>query len=147
MYCSKCGNQIDDKAVVCTKCGCIANSELYHAAFNAVQQKNDTENIENPASDAQNNNQENSINNTSAKSNNTEDKPIAGFSVLSFFIPLFGIIIFCAEHKTKPIASKRYLFWSIASIVLSILFTLAFFVTMVVMVAVMPLDLLPILPK
>lgn len=154
MYCSKCGNQLDDKAVVCTKCGCIANSELYHAAFNAAQQKNDMESTEISVSDVQNNNQGNSlnntpvsVNNTNSNNNNIEDKPVAGFSILSFFIPLFGIIIFCAEHKTKPIASKRYLLWSIVSIALAILFTLAFFVTMILMVTVMPIDLLPIQPK
>ena len=26
MYCKNCGNQIDDKAVICTKCGCLTDS-------------------------------------------------------------------------------------------------------------------------
>ena len=25
MYCKNCGNQVDDKAVICTKCGCLTD--------------------------------------------------------------------------------------------------------------------------
>lgn len=28
MYCSNCGNQIDDNAVVCPKCGCATQSDI-----------------------------------------------------------------------------------------------------------------------
>lgn len=32
MFCSKCGNQIDDDAIVCPKCGCATSN--YHPASN-----------------------------------------------------------------------------------------------------------------
>ncbi len=109
MYCSNCGNELSDKAVVCPQCGCIANKTAYEAAFNAVKNEN------------------NNVNNNTAniQAKNTEPKPDVpnpAFSLLSFFMPLFGIVIYFADRQKTPNACKRYLLWSIVSIVLIVLF-------------------------
>lgn len=113
MYCTHCGNELDNKAVICPKCGLIANKTAYDAAFGAVSRNNDT--AQNSAGSS-----------TPAQPQQVVDKPNPAFSILSFFIPIFGIVIYLAEHKKTPIASKRYLIWSIVSIALTVLVYVAY---------------------
>ena len=105
MYCSKCGNQLNDEAVVCPKCGCISNQDAYNRAFNYSAQT--------------------SYNDTPQYT----DEPNPGLSLLAFLIPLFGIIYYFCEHKKTPFASQRYLTWSIISILLTIIFGIVFGIT------------------
>lgn len=100
MYCSNCGNNLNDKAVVCPQCGCIANQGAYNAAFNYANSDQNRYNSE------------------------KTDEPNPVLSVLAFLIPLFGIIYFFCEHKNTPFACQRYLTWSIVSIVLTLIFTI-----------------------
>ena len=65
-YCSHCGAQIDDNAVICVKCGCSV---------------------------AQNN-------------TNPQDAPNAGFTVLSFFFPVVGLILWLVWMNTSPLKAK-----------------------------------------
>lgn len=124
MFCQTCGNELNDKAVICPKCGCVVNREDYDAAFRNAAASNPgnnggqqysapVNNVKNPGSDSYNYKPE-------------EDVPNAGYSVLSFLIPIFGIIIYATEHKKKPNASKRYLMWSLISIGICVLFTVIF---------------------
>ena len=106
MYCSNCGNELSDKAVICPQCGCIANKTAYDAAFNAV--KNENAGGGNSASVT-----------TSVQK---EDKPNPALSLLSFFMPLFGIIIYFADRHKTPVSCRKYLKWSIISIAAWILF-------------------------
>ncbi|MGN0613354.1 MAG: hypothetical protein ACI4JB_05575 [Porcipelethomonas sp.] len=113
MYCSNCGNELNERAVVCPKCGCISNPELYNAAF-AAARNSSTVNTPQPA---------------------VHDTPNPGFSVLSFLIPLFGIILYMADRKKTPAACKRYLTWSLVSIGLGIMFFVVYIAALIVMVA------------
>ncbi|MBQ8435917.1 MAG: zinc-ribbon domain-containing protein [Oscillospiraceae bacterium] len=125
MYCTHCGNELDNKAVICPKCGCIANKTAYDAAFRAVSQNNDT--AQNSAGSS-----------TSAQPPQAQkiiDKPNPAFSILSCFIPIFGIVVYLAEHTKTPIACKRYLIWSIASILLTVLFIIAYIGMIAVLIA------------
>ena len=54
-YCTKCGHELVDEAVVCTNCGCATDN--YKSADRA-------------------------------------DAPSIGFAILSFFIPLVGLILY-----------------------------------------------------
>lgn len=107
MYCSKCGNQLNDEAVVCPKCGCIANQAAYNRAFNSSAQISFDEN------------------------NKYKDEPNPGLSLLAFLIPLFGIIYYFCERKKTPFACQRYLTWSVISIILSIIFGIVFGITII----------------
>lgn len=122
MYCTKCGNQISDEAVICPKCGCIVNKTAYDAAFNAVKQQ---ENVQ-----AQTN--QNTVN---YQPNIPEKKDEANIAlcVLAFFIPLFGIIIYIADHKKAPNSTKKYLIWSLVGIGLTVAFYIIYFIFVIFM--------------
>lgn len=63
-FCSKCGKEIMDDAVICMNCGCAVENQPL--AQNAV------------------------------------DEVSVGLCVLSFLIPLFGIIYWPVKHKETP---------------------------------------------
>ena len=67
MFCSKCGKEIHDEAVVCIHCGC----EVVNTKAADVEAKE-------------------------------EDKVSVGLCILSFLIPLFGIIYWPLKHKSTP---------------------------------------------
>jgi len=90
MFCSKCGNQMADDAVICTACGCAVNG--------GTVAKND-------------------------------DQPSFGFSVLGFFLPLIGLILYLVWHNDYPLKAKSVgkgaLIGFIVSVVLSIILVVA----------------------
>lgn len=66
MFCKNCGAEIDDKAVVCPKCGVVVNNNIPSEI----------------------------------------DAPSAGFAVLSFFIPIVGLILYLIWHTESPLKAK-----------------------------------------
>ncbi len=56
------------------------------------------------------------------------DVPETGLKILSFLIPLIGIILYAVNYKEKPNSAKEYLKWALISFVagfaLSIIFTI-----------------------
>ncbi len=87
-FCSHCGAQIEDDAVICVKCGRSV---------------------------------------AGGKSTMPEaDAPSAGFSVLSFFIPLVGLILYLIWKETYPLKAKGCGKWAligfIANVVAGILY-------------------------
>ena len=100
-FCSKCGKELLDEAVVCTGCGC--------AVTNAPQ----------PAQQVY---QENT--------KPVADEVSVGLCILAFFIPLFGIIYWPIKHKETPKKAKAcgitgIVSWGV-SILFSILWSVAF---------------------
>lgn len=67
MYCKNCGAEINDKAVVCPKCG-VAQNNVPQASPN--------------------------------------DAPSMGFAVISFLIPVVGLILYLMWHETYPLKAK-----------------------------------------
>ena len=85
-YCSHCGTQVNDYAVVCLKCGCAINN--------------------------------------SQPSNEALDEPSLGLNILSYFIPLVGLILYCSFKnfpKKANACGKCALIGFIMSIVLNLL--------------------------
>ena len=74
MYCSHCGKALDDQAVVCTGCGVLIN----RANFNGI----------------------NNVNNANSGTK-TNVLAIVGF-ILSFFIPIAGLICSIIGYKNAP---------------------------------------------
>ncbi len=74
-FCSKCGKEIDDEAIICVHCGCPTGVQAAPAA---------------PTVD-------------------TESKATTGEKVLSFLIPIAGIILYCVNKDKKPKAAKTCL--------------------------------------
>lgn len=73
-YCSHCGKEIADEAVVCPNCGCAA-----------------------PSSEP--------------------DIPSAGLNVLSFLIPLVGLILYIVNCNTAPNKAKAIGKWALIGLV------------------------------
>ena len=88
MFCSKCGAEISDLAVICVHCGCSVAPE-----------------------------------NTAPAKPVEEDKVNIGFCILSFFIPLFGVIYWALKHKETPKKAKACGLTAIISWVVSIIFS------------------------
>lgn len=88
MFCSKCGTEISDEAVVCVHCG------------NAIAQPE-----------------------TKPETPVVEDKVSIGFCILSFFIPLFGVIYWALKYKETPRKAKACGITAIVSWVLNIFFS------------------------
>ena len=50
-----------------------------------------------------------------------EDKGSVGFSILSFFIPIVGLIIFLMWQEKSPKTAKQAGFWALIGFVINIL--------------------------
>lgn len=55
-----------------------------------------------------------------------EDKPSIGLCILSFIIPLVGIILFFVQKGEKPVSAKRYLIVAIVAIAISVVLNIIF---------------------
>lgn len=88
-FCSHCGAQIEDDAVVCVKCGCS---------------------VAGPKSAPK-----------------EEDGPNKGFSALSFFFPLVGLILYLVWKDTYPLRAKSCGVWALTGLIVSIGITCAIY--------------------
>ena len=70
-YCSKCGQEINDEAVICVHCGC------------AVVGAN--------------------------KARPEADAPSAGWSILAWFLPVIGLILYFVWKDDKPLQAESVL--------------------------------------
>ena len=93
-YCTKCGKELIDEAVVCTSCGCSTGTGSV------------------------------------ARPTTGEDAPSAGLAVLSFFIPLVGLILYLIYKDTFPLRAKSVgkgaLIGFIVGVVVTIVYVLLF---------------------
>ncbi len=96
MFCSKCGTEISDEAVICVHCGA------------SVTPANSNPTPPAPAKPQK------------------EDKVSIGLCILSFFIPLFGIIYWALQSKETPKKAKACGITGIVSWVLSFIFSFIF---------------------
>lgn len=90
MFCSKCGKEIVDEAVVCPNCGCAVNGS-------------------------------NSMNCAAAG----EDIPNGGLNILSFFIPLVGLILFCTMHSKTPRKAKQIGIFALVGFIINLVLVMA----------------------
>ena len=78
-YCSHCGNQVEDQAVICVKCGC------------------------------------------SVAAHTTEpDVPSAGLNIISFLLPVVGLILYILYHEKAPMKAKEIGKWTIIGVCVSV---------------------------
>ena len=81
MYCSKCGNQIEDDAVFCSTCG--SNVGIVQPSTNGT----------------------NNINSSNVKPK-PEDASSFWWALLGFFIPFLGLILYLVFKDDYPLRSK-----------------------------------------
>ena len=93
-YCSKCGKEIMDEAVICPECGCAQENNV--PGNNAPQIKTALSNLGREAS-----------------SN-------FGWSVLGFFIPIVGLILYLVWKETSPSKAKAAGYGALSGFLLSL---------------------------
>ena len=94
-FCSKCGKEIADEAIICTGCGCAVDNapQPIQAQYQGHAQ---------PA----------------------VDEVSVGLCILAFFIPLFGVIYWPLKHKETPKKAKACGITAIISWGVGILFSI-----------------------
>ena len=90
-YCTYCGKELMDEAVVCINCGCPVNGA-------------------------------NSLKSAAAG----EDVPNGGLNVLSFFIPVVGLVLYCTMQSRTPRKAKQIGIFALAGFILNIILLICF---------------------
>lgn len=85
-YCSHCGKEIMDAAIICPNCGCSVSDRNFK-----------------------------------------KDTPSAGLNVLSFFIPLVGLILYIIYHNDSPNKAKGIAVWALIGFVFSIILVILYY--------------------
>lgn len=78
-YCSHCGKEIMDAAVVCPGCGCAV-----------------------------------------PRTPTIDDEPSTGLNVLSFLIPIVGLVLFILYHEKAPTKAKAIGKWALISVIVGV---------------------------
>jgi len=75
-FCSHCGSEIEDQAVICVKCGCAVT----------------------PYS-------------------NEPDVPVKNLNILSFLLPIIGLVFYILYHEKSPNKAAAILKWTIIGLI------------------------------
>jgi hypothetical protein len=97
MYCSKCGSEIEEGNMFCGNCGNRVVSEVDN----------------------------NHINDSNVRTNN-EDCSSGGLNIISFLIPLVGLVLYCTFIKEYPVKAKGVGTAAILSVIIYTLLIVAF---------------------
>lgn len=103
MYCKSCGNQLPDNAVCCSACG--TNQTVYQTEIESA------DSLPTPK----------------------PDKSNVGLNILSWFLPLLGIICYFATKKDRPKEAKEMLKSAIIGICVKVVVVIAFTVLFSIM--------------
>ncbi len=110
MYCNKCGKAVSDDALYCESCGSrIGNATDYQPGYqnqNTGYQNTDYQNA---------NYQYQNMNPAKL------DKNSIGLNILSFLIPIVGLILYLVNRKTSPIKAKGIGIWALIGFVINII--------------------------
>lgn len=128
MNCPKCGNIMSDTARFCDSCGNPVGEEGQNAAQQAAQQPyNPYAQPQQPYAQAPYG--QPGYNPYGYPMPPYEvDKPDTLINVLSFFIPILGLIMYFVEKDKKPIKAKAALKWSLISWAVSAAFVILYFI-------------------
>lgn len=93
MYCYKCGNQVDENAKFCPNCGTQLNNQQTSHNYEPIYQE-------------------------SSSYVKEDDAPSFLFALLSFVIPVVGLVLFILWNKEYPQKAKSCLKGFVANIIL-----------------------------
>ena len=102
-YCSKCGKEIMDEAVICPGCGCAQENNVQNNVQGNNVQGNSVPQIKEALSEVQ----------KEAWSN-------SGWSLLGFFIPIAGLILYLVWKETSPSKAKAAGYGALIGFVISL---------------------------
>lgn len=120
-FCTQCGNQLEDNAAVCLKCGC-SFPEKANIGGNTSFCTHCGSPIAGGAVVCLNCGC--AVSNNSRNNFNTNDSLNIGFIILSLFVPLFGIIYWAVKAKEDPKNAQACGITSIVSFVVFFFFFL-----------------------
>lgn len=107
MFCKHCGKELQDGQAICLNCGFEVKSVAkahYCSNCGGELQEGQVYCL----------NCGFSVETTSTKNDNSaDDIPVTGFKVLSFLIPLVGLILYIMYGEKKPISAKEYGKWAL----------------------------------
>lgn len=101
-YCSKCGKEIMDEAVICPGCGCAQENNVQNNV-----QGNSVPQIKEALSEVQKEVQKEAWSNS-------------GWSLLGFFIPIVGLILYLVWKETSPSKAKAAGYGALIGFVISL---------------------------
>lgn len=107
MYCHKCGALVNDGAKFCHKCGAALvvtiNGDVIEPSDPYI---NDQASKRQSSSNEIRYVQEIHVDSRSQGKNESTDAPSVGYSILSFFIPILGLILWLSWRPTQPLRAK-----------------------------------------
>ena len=111
-FCKNCGNPLNDNSVFCPHCGAQTTADN-NAPQNEVPQQNYPQDNMNYQGYPGQNPYPQGYYGTQPMQPMVNDTPSTGLKVLSFFIPLVGLILFCVQNSEKPVSAKAYGKWAL----------------------------------
>jgi len=114
MFCKYCGKEISDNSIFCTYCGKQVGSKTSPDDAKQSSQTNEKEQINRE----QQSSQYNEYRRVEPDVNST------GLNVLSFLIPLVGLILFCVYHSNWPIKANGCGKWALIGFAVGIVLTI-----------------------
>jgi len=128
MFCGTCGNQVPDEVKFCPTCGTATAAQAgeqpqpYQQQPYGQPQPYQQQPYQQPYGQPQQYQQPYQPQPYYQAQPPEPDVPNKGLNILSFFIPLVGIIIYATSHQQTPIKAKAALKWSLISVVFWIVF-------------------------
>ncbi len=101
-YCSQCGKELVDEAVVCPNCGCAVQAPVNPQGISRASVTAGT------------------CCAVQAPVNPQEDKPSTGLNILAFLFPLVGLILFLCFQKTTPVRAKAIGKWALIGFIVGV---------------------------
>lgn len=115
MFCSYCGNELEENSRFCSGCGHKIEQSSTSTQQNANSSQVNNNQSNNPVYNA--NNQPQSV---------VVDNGSIAWAFLGFFIPLVGLILYCVWKTERPKSSKMAGIGALISVSVSLFFTIIF---------------------
>ena len=141
MFCIWCGKQVDDDTKFCPNCGKeilkdekeVSDEKVSSTTEEEITTQNSANQVVEPVKEekASDNQNTETVNETKSSDNSsTSEKVDIGFAILSFFIPLAGLIIFFVKKDKEPKTAKASGICAIVGFLLGII--ISFIITFLV---------------
>lgn len=98
-YCEYCGTQLEDNDNFCFNCGTKCEKIVNNNNYNNYYMPNNT---------------------------NIDDQSVFGYNLLSFFIPLIGIILYVSWKQEYPVKAKNCFKWAIIGFIVNLILNMFF---------------------
>ncbi len=127
MYCRNCGAPLADNAVVCSRCGVTVTPPAPPAGAQPPYQ-----NQQPPYQ----NQYDNYGYGQQPYDQQQQDRPSAGYNVLSFFFPIIGLILFLVWKDQRPLCARSIGKWALIGFIAGTVLTIVWIVLSILLFSV-----------